>query len=295
MYYVGTQTGKVYKVSQWRDDDGRLQSQLLDTFQATLEEEPIRAMEISRHRRQLYVTSDSGIRQIDLNLCSVRYSGCGPCTRDPGCGWDRQAGLCRALQSDLLHDPTGTKAGLCDTEIFKRKLITNFGQSVHLSCSGLTDLANSDQLEWHHYSKTKGRYTVTFSPEKHIITSEQGLVVISVSEQDSGRYDCLHNDQLVASYHIAVDTHRCSAPNKTADYQKIYSDWCNQFEKYKLAIQTWEKKKGKCGKVNIEIFSHYNFHYNNHDIFRLKKRSEPMRFSTRADFSRFFKTKMYSE
>ena len=43
----------------------------------------------------------------------------------------------------------------------------------------------------------------------------------------------------------------CSAPNKTADYQKIYSDWCNQFEKYKLAIQTWEKKKGKCGKVNI--------------------------------------------
>ena len=44
-----------------------------------------------------------------------------------------------------------------------------------------------------------------------------------------------------------------SAPNKTADYQKIYSDWCNQFEKYKLAIQTWEKKKGKCGKVNVNL------------------------------------------
>ena len=52
------------------------------------------------------------------------------------------------------------------------------------------------------------------------------------------------------SYHIAVDSHRCSAPNKTADYQKIYSDWCNQFEKYKLAIKSWEKKKGKCSKVN---------------------------------------------
>ena len=75
-------------------------------------------------------------------------------------------------------------------------------------------------------------------------------MVISISEQDSGRYDCVHNGQLVSSYHIAVDTHRCSAPNKTADYQKIYSDWCNQFEKYKLAIKSWEKKQGKCGKVN---------------------------------------------
>ena len=42
---------------------------------------------------------------------------------------------------------------------------------------------------------------------------------------------------------------RCSAPNKTADYQKIYSDWCNQFEKYKLALKTWEKRKGQCSPV----------------------------------------------
>ena len=175
-----------------------------------MEVDPIRAMEISRHRRQLYVTSDSGIRQIDLNLCSVRYESCGPCSRDPGCGWDRESGLCRSYQASLLHDPTGTKTGLCDTSTFKRKLITNFGQSVHLSCSlGLAELQQENQVEWHHYSKTKGRYTVSFAPEKHIITSEQGLVVISVSEQDSGRYDCLHNGQLVASYHIAVDTHRC--------------------------------------------------------------------------------------
>ena len=210
MFYVGSKAGDVYKISQWRDDDGRLQSQHLDTFQASLEGEQIRAMEISRHRRQLYLTSDSGIRQIDLNLCSVRYSSCGPCARDPGCGWDSQAGLCRSYQASLLHDPTGTKAGLCDASTFKRKLIANFGQSVHLSCSlGLAEITQNSKIEWHHYSKTKGRYSVTFSPEKHIITSEQGLVVISVSEQDSGRYDCVHNGQLVSSYHIAVDTHRC--------------------------------------------------------------------------------------
>ena len=160
----------------------------------------------------------------------------------------------------MLHDPTGTKTGLCDSSLFKRKLMANFGQSVHLSCTlGQFQMTGSDaggEVEWHHYSKSKERYTVNFAPEKHIITSEQGLVVISISEQDSGRYDCVYKGQLVSSYHIAVDTHRCSAPNKTADYQKIYSDWCNQYEKYKLAITSWEKKQGKCGKVVKQKYFH---------------------------------------
>ena len=158
-------------------------------------------------------------------------------------------------------------------------------------------------------------------------------LILSVAETDSGRYDCLYNGQLVSSFHIAVDSHRlalacfwqnileispiyrtnpkhificivlfifsslrCSAPNKTADYQKIYSDWwemtkcwknqclpkwnfeappksspinwtnsrkktsiiyqlwcarCNQFEKYKLALKTWEKRKGQCSPVPV--------------------------------------------
>jgi len=266
IFYIGTKSGQVYKVSQWTDDDGKLQSQLLDSFQGTAEEEPIRAMEISRTRRQLYITSDTGIRQIDLNLCSLRYDTCLQCSRDPSCGWDREAGACRSYDSTHLHDPTGTKSGLCDSFLFKRKLMANFGQSVHLSCSlGQVEMTGGPEVEWHHYSKSRGRYTVTFAPEKHIITSEQGLVVISISEADSGRYDCVHRGQLVSSYHIAVDSHRCSAPNKTADYQKIYSDWCNQFEKYKLAIKSWEKKKGKCSKsggdeiTSNEIFDSSRF------------------------------------
>ena len=134
--------------------------------------------------------------------------------------------------------PCCVRSCVCDSSLF---------QSVHLSCS-LGQVTSREEVEWHHYSK--GRYTKQFAPEKHVITSERGLVVISIAEEDSGRYDCVQGGQLVSSYHIAVDTHRCSAPNKTDDYQKIYSDWCNQFEKYKLAIQTWEKKKGKCSKVD---------------------------------------------
>merc|ERR1712038_883560 len=170
IFYIGTKTGQVYKVSQWRDDEGRLQSQLLDSFQASVDGEPIGAMEISRHRRQLYVSSDSGIRQIDLNLCSVRYDSCLQCSRDPMCGWDRDSSVCRSYQPSLVHDPTGVKDNLCQASIFKRKLIANFGQSIHLSCSvGRSVSTQEAQVEWHHYSKTKGRYTVSFAPEKHVL------------------------------------------------------------------------------------------------------------------------------
>jgi hypothetical protein len=253
IFYIGAKTGQIFKVAQWKDsEDGSQKSGLLDVFQATREGESIRAMEISRRLRTLYVTSDSGVRQIQLVMCEARYDSCLQCSRDPGCGWDRESATCRTHRPGLVQDPTGSRAGLCDASVFKRKLIANFGQSVHLSCSvGRSVSTQEAEVEWHHYSKTKGRYTVTFAPEKHVLTNDHGLVVISVSDTDSGRYDCLFNDQLVSSFHIAVDSHRCSAPNKTADYQKIYSDWCNQFEKYKMALKTWEKKKGQCSPVPV--------------------------------------------
>ena len=76
IFYIGAKTGQIFKVSQWADQEGKQHSQLLDVFQATLEGEPIRAMEISRRLRMLYVTSDSGIRQIQLSMCGARYNSC---------------------------------------------------------------------------------------------------------------------------------------------------------------------------------------------------------------------------
>lgn len=37
-------------------------------------------------------------------------------------------------------------------------------------------------------------------------------------------------------------TETCSAPSE-AEYRKIYSDWCHEFEKYKLAMKTWQTKQ----------------------------------------------------
>jgi len=259
VFYVGTSTGQVYKISQWNEGDS-MKSQLLDVFQGTVEKEPIRGMEISSSRKMLYISSDTGLRQINLRMCQYRYENCLQCSKDPECGWNREEGRCAQYSPSLLSNPTQQKEGVCDSSIFKRKLIANFGQSIHLPCAvGKSALTSDSGIEWHHYSKTKGRYVVEFRAEKHILTNDNGLVVINVSDLDGGRYDCVYNGELVTSYHIAVDAHRCNAPNKTADYQKIYSDWCNQFEKYKMALKTWEKRQGQCPPKQSELASNQIF------------------------------------
>lgn len=49
-------------------------------------------------------------------------------------------------------------------------------------------------------------------------------------------------DIFVSSFNFNF-CYRCTPPHKSTDYQKIYSDWCNEFEKYKSAMKSWEKKQ----------------------------------------------------
>lgn len=91
-------------------------------------------------------------------------------------------------------------------------------------------------------------------PDKYIETSEHGLVIIAVTEADAGRYDCWMGASLLCSYNVTVDAHRCSPPSQSKDYQKIYSDWCHEFEKYKSAMKTWERKQA----VSITLTQFFN-------------------------------------
>lgn len=53
---------------------------------------------------------------------------------------------------------------------------------------------------------------------------------------------------------------RCTPPHKSTDYQKIYSDWCNEFEKYKSAMKSWEKKQVVSAAILFfSILFIYNF------------------------------------
>lgn len=243
VFYAGASDGRVHKVVQWREASGLRRSALLDVLEVT-PGEPIRAMEISRRHRALYVASDRRVKQLELVTCARRYDSCVRCVRDPYCGWDKESGACRPYQLGLLHDVAGSTPDLCDSSVPKKRMLVTWGQSIHLGCFlKMPSVLSQRAVTWYHHSKEKGRYRIAFRPDKYVETSEHGLVIIAVTEADAGRYDCWLGTSLLCSYNVTVDAHRCAPPTKTNDYHKIYSDWCHEFEKYKSAMKTWERKQ----------------------------------------------------
>lgn len=49
---------------------------------------------------------------------------------------------------------------------------------------------------------------IFFSWDRVLQTSERGLVLLSVTESDRGRYECYFGPSLVASYNLDIDIHR---------------------------------------------------------------------------------------
>ncbi|XP_063365071.1 semaphorin-2A [Cydia amplana] len=250
VYYAGTNEGKIHKIVQWTRN-GDSQSALLDIFDVT-PGEPIQAMGISRVHGSLYAASDRRVLQLRLALCARRYDACVRCARDPYCGWDREAAVCREYAPGLIQDVANETADICDSSIARKSVSATWGQSLHLgSFIKMPEVLQPRAITWYHYSREKGRHPITFNkPEKYIETSEHGLLIISVIESDAGRYDCWLGGSLLCSYNITVDIHRCSPPEKSNEYQKIYSNWCHEFEKYKSAMKTWERKQEQCARLN---------------------------------------------
>ncbi|KAL7301621.1 hypothetical protein TKK_0005630 [Trichogramma kaykai] len=250
IYYAGSTKGRVYKIVQWIDADNKAQSTLIDIFDIT-PDESIRAMTISQKHKALYITTDYRIKQIDLVMCSRRYDNCLRCVRDPYCGWDKDNNVCKPYNVGYLQDVSNHTSSICDNSIGKRKLAVTWGQSVYLACFvKIPEVLENQMVQWFHYNKEKGRYQLNqihgLTNEKFIETSDKGLVILSIDEQDAGRYDCWLGGSLLCSYNVTVDAHRCSSPSKPNDYQKVYSDWCHEFEKYKSAMKTWEKNHVQC-------------------------------------------------
>ncbi|XP_044257966.1 semaphorin-2A isoform X1 [Tribolium madens] len=264
VYYAGTNEGRVHKIVEWQRDPDGTSSILLDVFDVT-PGEPIQVMEISKENKALYVASDFRVKQVDLVMCNRRYDNCLRCVHDPYCGWDKDSNVCKPYSPGLLQDVSNSTVDVCDSSVVKKKMIVTWGQSLHLGCFlKMPAVLASQTITWYHYSKEKGRYKIQYRPDKYIETSEHGLVIIAVTEADAGRYDCWMGASLLCSYNVTVDAHRCSPPAKSNDYQKIYSDWCHEFEKYKSAMKTWEKKQAQCASRQND--SNQNSHPN--EIYR---------------------------
>lgn len=62
---------------------------------------------------------------------------------------------------------------------------------------------------------------------------------------------------------LLVSSCRCSPPSQKQDYQKIYSHWCNEFEKYKSAMKQWQAKQEVSGASRQEGGASIKFEFNN--------------------------------
>jgi hypothetical protein len=56
---------------------------------------------------------------------------------------------------------------------------------------------------------------------------------------------------------VTISEDKCLAPTKSKDFQQVYSDWCNEFERYKVAVKNWEKKQAQCGLQKNRSSDHH--------------------------------------
>jgi len=70
---------------------------------------------------------------------------------------------------------------------------------------------------------------------------------MGINQKDTGKYEqsLSHGSGAICAHNVTVDTKTCMAPNE-GEYKKIYSDWCHEFERYKMAQKSWQTKQAKC-------------------------------------------------
>ncbi|XP_076336169.1 semaphorin-2A-like isoform X1 [Tachypleus tridentatus] len=246
IFYAGTKTGFVYKLVEWYDGTGQAFSNLIDVYDVTAPE-PIQAMEISSKHNSMYVASDSAVRQVSLLMCRSRHPNCVQCVRDPYCGWDKDHKVCKPYVRGLLQDITGATKNICSNRERRKTLQLHWGQSVHLPCpirQRQLDVLRLGPVQWYHYRHDKGKYQI-MPQKKYVQTSDLGLVIMSMSEDNSGRYDCKLGDTTLCSYNVTIHSQSCNSPSQN-EYKKVYSDWCVEFEKYKTAMKLWQNNQMKC-------------------------------------------------
>lgn len=86
-----------------------------------------------------------------------------------------------------------------------------------------------------------------YSSEKHVLTADRGLIILSVSETDAGQWQLRYEEKdmslTLCSYNVTVEIQKCSAPTQASDFQKVYAEWCHEFQKYKQAMQIWQRRQ----------------------------------------------------
>lgn len=121
----------------------------------------------------------------------------------------------------LVQDIRNSGPPICEHNVRSKELKLNWGQSVHMSCPIHSPdieilLSTYGSLKWYYYRNERSSgYEVT-RRDKFYYTSDQGLVILGVTDRENGRYDCRLGNSILSSYNVSVDA---SELNQTT-YQK---------------------------------------------------------------------------
>lgn len=88
-----------------------------------------------------------------------------------------------------------------------------------------------------------------------MLTADRGLVILSVSETDGGQWQLRYEEKDISLtlcvFNITVEIQKCSAPTQASDFQKVYSEWCHEFQKYKQAMGVWQRRQEVRKKITL--------------------------------------------
>ncbi|XP_022236133.1 semaphorin-2A-like isoform X2 [Limulus polyphemus] len=158
-------------------------------------------------------------------MCRSRHPNCLQCVRDPYCGWDKDLNLCKPYVRGLLQDVTRATKNVCFNRERKKSLEVHWGQSVHLSCpirQCQQEVLGLGPVEWYHYKQDKGKYQIMPQKKTYIHSSDLGLVIMSISEDQIGQYYCIVDGTKLFSYNITIASKSCNSPSQYISIGFLY-------------------------------------------------------------------------
>lgn len=110
-----------------------------------------------------------------------------------------------------MQDITNATSGICDNSVEHKVMKINWGQSIHLPCTLHTHdmesvIQSQGPLKWYYFRSDKSSgFEVLPKRDKYVLTYDHGLVIMGVTDRESGRYDCRLGPNTIFSYTVNVD------------------------------------------------------------------------------------------
>nr|XP_009676819.1 PREDICTED: semaphorin-4E-like [Struthio camelus australis] len=210
--FLGTEDGYLHKAFNWEGE-----MFIVEELQLFLSPEPVQSLQLSSKKGMLYVGSQSQVVQLPVSECH-QYKYCLDCVlaRDPYCAWSQSSNECVLLTNqtgdtkNLIQSVKYGDASSClSVENSVRKFLFALGNSVHLKCVPLSNLAS---VVW------KFNGSRLQAEDSKYLLYDGGIVIFNVTMDEAGFYDCLSVEKAKGKeFLITVASYALYAQQKSDD------------------------------------------------------------------------------